>query len=163
MLYYASSNTYAFEELYSRFNKRIYGYFFSKLKSEDESVDLCQEFFKRIHVNRAKYHPGWKLEPWFFTIAHNMLISYLKKNNRRRTSELEENRMGKGPDEKKLTMLDIEKAVERLPSNQKDAVYLRYFRDYDFKDISDVIGKTPINTRKIISRGIKKLKEKLNA
>lgn len=50
--------------------------------------------------------------------------------------------------------------LEKIPSkDQQKAIHLRYFEDWSFEEIAEKLKTTPMNSRKLVSRGLKQLKE----
>jgi RNA polymerase sigma factor (sigma-70 family) len=161
LVLYAQSNYEAFNELYLRFAGKLYGYFISRLKSEDSAKDLLQEFFQRMHVKRGLYDPRFRAESWIFTMAHNLLMSHFRKEGRN-TVELKEN-AGRhdSEDSSEAIFRKIERAIETLPPEQKNIMKLRYFNDASYRELASKSGKTESNLRKILSRGIQNLRKVL--
>jgi RNA polymerase sigma factor (sigma-70 family) len=53
----------------------------------------------------------------------------------------------------------LEALVTQLPSPYRDAITMRFFGGMSTKEIAETLGKTENNTRQIIHRALKKLKE----
>ena len=54
---------------------------------------------------------------------------------------------------------DLE-SEKQLSENEKSALKERYYSDKDFSEIAQILKTSESNTRKIISRGLKKLRVK---
>jgi RNA polymerase sigma factor (sigma-70 family) len=161
MKLYAASNSSAFEEIYARFRGRIYGYFLSKLKSPDNAKDLLQEFFRKVHENRASYDPKFKLEAWFFTIAHNILVSFYRRKESKNV-DLKEN-LANAQNEKEetssITLPKLEEEIGKLSIDQQKILRERFFNDASYADLAKEYGKSEVSIRKILSRGVEKLRK----
>ncbi|MFH1729556.1 MAG: sigma-70 family RNA polymerase sigma factor [Pseudomonadota bacterium] len=160
MLLYRSSNYKAFELLYKRFKGKIFAYFINKTGNKNTAEDLLQDFFQIIHKKRGIYNPKYRVEAWFFTIAHNLFVSNYRKEKLRKHSSNVERLLS--PEENKV--IDIEKIEEQiltLTDEQKNAINSRYYEDLSFADIGTRLNKKEQNIRKIISRAIIKIKEGL--
>ena len=163
MLLYAGSKEEAFREIYARFSGRIYGYFLSKLRSKENSDDLVQEFFRKVHEHRSEYDPKYKVEAWFFTIARNLLFSFFRKSKH---GEIEFNENKIKPvitkaDDPSVDLARLEMALEKLPREEQKLLRLRYFNEAEFEELAERFGKTEVNIRKIISRSIEKIRKVL--
>lgn len=56
----------AFDELYRRYARRLYGFFFRMLGREGQlASDFTQELFLRVWAVRGRYECGRELCPWF--------------------------------------------------------------------------------------------------
>ena len=63
----------AFDELYRRYARRLYGFFFRMLGREGQlASDFTQELLLRVWAVRGRYECGRELCPWFFTMAYNL-------------------------------------------------------------------------------------------
>ena len=60
-----------------------------------------------------------------------------------------------------ITNFDIDNE-KSLTKKEKEAIKLRYLFDEDFEKISNTLGTTVLNSRKLVSRGLKKLKDKIS-
>jgi RNA polymerase sigma-70 factor (ECF subfamily) len=80
---YARGSEPAFNELFRRYERRAYGYFLRRVASEGRARDLYQELFLRLHRFRGTYDPKRPFEPWFFRIAHGVLIDDWRQRQRR--------------------------------------------------------------------------------
>lgn len=156
---YIANNEAAFNELYIRYSSKIFGYFKYKGCSNETSSDLIQDFFNDFHRGRSTYKKGFKLAPWIFTIAHNCLLRYAKRNNYKK-EELSENYSADLEEETHFDMDELWSAINKLPEAQKDVLKMRFFEDKEYSEISKKLSKTEVNVRKILSRAVSKLKQR---
>lgn len=80
---YATGSEVAFNELFRRYDGRAYGYFLRRVGSEARARDLYQELFLKLHRFRARYDPRRPFEPWFFHVAHSVMIDEWRRRQRR--------------------------------------------------------------------------------
>ena len=71
---YVHGDTAAFDELFRRYERQAFAFFIRRTRSADRSEDLYQELFLRIHRARHTYDARRAFAPWFFQIAHHLLI-----------------------------------------------------------------------------------------
>jgi RNA polymerase sigma-70 factor (ECF subfamily) len=69
----------AFEELVTRFQKRVYGFAYHHIRDAAEAHDLAQEIFVKLFRNLARYDPTRPFEPWFWRLAANTSINYRRR------------------------------------------------------------------------------------
>jgi len=162
MSFYQSGNYQAFEVLYHRSSGKVFQYLKGKVEAE-VAQDLLQEVFIKIHKAREQYSTQYPFLPWLFTISRNTLFDYFKSAKfSRKNSEvnLSDNEIeilnlepvGQGAE------VNLTSALSHLPENQRRAIELRYLHDWSFEKIADDIKTTPTNVRKLVSRGVKKLR-----
>lgn len=161
MTLYQNGDCLAFECLYERHSGRVFKYIKTKVTHSGHAQDLLQEVFMKVHRSRAKYALEYLFLPWIFTIARNTVVDFLKSSQRREstgtTSESFE--FSNTPAfSVETTEHDLAQALGTLPPEQKRAIELRYLNDWSFEKIAEEMKTTPVNSRQIISRGIKKIR-----
>jgi RNA polymerase sigma-70 factor (ECF subfamily) len=161
MALYQNGDFLAFECLYERHSGRVFQYLKTKVTHCRYAEDLLQEVFMKVHRSRTKYVSEYPFLPWIFTIARNTVVDFLKSSQRREspatTSESFE--FSNTPTISVETIeYDLAHALGTLPKEQKRAIELRYLNDWSFEKIAEEMKTTPVNSRQIISRGIKKIR-----
>ena len=71
---YVAGDSAAFNELFRRYERRAFAYFVKRTRSRERAQALYQELFLRLHRARDVYDSGRPFAPWFFQIAHHLLI-----------------------------------------------------------------------------------------
>lgn len=71
---YADGDEDAFDELFRRYEPRAFAYFVRRTGSVERARDLYQDLFLRLHRARDTYDPTRPFAPWFFQIAHRLLV-----------------------------------------------------------------------------------------
>ena len=68
----------AFDELWEKYNKRVY-YYFRRQFDEDTAEDLCQQTFMKVWQYLCSYCGKiQKPRPWIFAVAKNVKNDYLR-------------------------------------------------------------------------------------
>ena len=154
---YQSGENMAFEIIYSRYKDKVYAYVNKRLFDKNLVDDVYQSIFIKFHKSRQLYNNDYPLIKWIYTISRSELLDALKKNKVQFT-ELKDHQLVSDPEsQQEILDLDTEKS---LSSKEKEALKLRYYSEQDFSQISKILGTTEVNSRKLVSRGIKKLKTK---
>ncbi len=65
--------------LYSRYSNRLYNYIFRYLKTEEDTLDIIQEIFIKVWLNRKTLSSDSNIDAYLFTIAKNSVISTFRK------------------------------------------------------------------------------------
>src|SRR4051812_13361345 len=73
---YARGDAAAFETLYGRHKRGLFGYVLRSVKTRAEAEELFQEIWMRAIEARARYEPKAKFSTWLYTIAHHRLIDH---------------------------------------------------------------------------------------
>lgn len=69
----------AFDIIYKKYSKRLYGFVFRYIKNEVDTEEIVQEVFIKIWKSRDKLNVYSSFESFLFTIAHNATVNLLKK------------------------------------------------------------------------------------
>ena len=162
MLAYADGDMEAFEALYRRHNKRIFGYLMTKLKSPTEAEEVFQAIFSKLHVARGKYRQDIPFLPWIFTIARNTLIDHIRKRDAYlkhvTTSELAVETYAEQATTGPSGRIDVE-GLSSLTEAQRQALELRFNQGLSFAEIAELLQTSADNSRQIISRAIRQLRK----
>ena len=159
MSLYQAGDYAAFEVLYRRHAGRVYQYLRKKVSSSEVATDLAQETFEKLHKSRSSYSAQYPFLPWLFTISRNALVDHFKRAETRLTvptPDIEAHFTSADPSSESL---DIAPALSTLPANQRQAIEFRYLRDWSFKQIADHMDTSEDNARKLISRGMQRVRE----
>lgn len=128
----------AFVELYDRYNRRLYGYCVKMLKDKVLAEDLFQEVF--IRVSRKREHfKGGNFSGWLFAIARNLCLNAIR-DTVTHTSLDDIGPMMATTDD---NMYDetgeiLRDAIEKLPDDMKEALVLRVYSGFSYKEIADI-------------------------
>lgn len=150
----------AFTILYRRHSPKIYGFIRKKLSDERAAEDVFQATFLKLHTSRQQYNQEFLFLPWLFTICRTTIVDSFRKQARTKeianievieaSGEIEKDE--KYESEYSLPNLEI------LPTNQRQALELRYTNDLSFNQIAERLQTTPANIRQLVSRAIRKLR-----
>ena len=161
----AHSDAPAFQELLSRYQKRIFALAWRLCFDQTEAEDLTQETFLKIWKNAGSWRPEAKLETWIYRVLYNLFI-----DSRRRakgpTEELTEDlRSDEDTPEqalvKKRTAKEVARALNELPERQKEALVLCYYQEMKAKDAAETLSVSQSALEALLFRARQTLKEKL--
>lgn len=156
---YVQGNNMAFEVLYNRHQSRVYTYISKRVNDKEHVDEIFQNIFLKIHKVRGNYDSKYLFLKWLYTISRCEIIDFFKYK-KMVFEELDKNLSADSSHITESSQLDLEN-MNYLSESEKTALQLRYYSDKDFSEISKSLGVTPSNSRKIISRGLKKLRQKL--
>lgn len=162
MLAYGAGQEEAFVKLFERYNARIFNYLLRHLGDRARAEDLLQETFLRVHSHRKSYRPSAAFSTWIFTIATNLLRDSAVASRRRAQVIQAEASTGKA-----VTRADssepvaahtaksaeeacaesemafhIRKAVQALPSDQREVILLAKYEGLTFEEIAHILNIT---------------------
>ncbi len=161
MLRLKQGNRAAFDELYGRFNKKVYNYVFRFTGNRYVSEDVTQEVFVKMYVAAKNYEPTAKFSTWLFTIATNLAINEHHKNRKLESLEADAaHDEGLLPDDR-VILNDMEQdflnSIHSLPENQRTALLLRSYEGLDYTEIATVLKVSEKAVKSLLSRAREKL------
>ena len=160
MRMYQDGQMEAFETLYSRHSGRLYGFLRKRLRDRDAIDDVYQQTFLKLHNSRSQYDPTLPFLPWLFTITQSVMTDYLRKAVRDRNLRAEltlETEVTGAPGEPRNSNV-VSLPLSELSERQREAIQLRYEKDFSFDEIAEKLNTSPVNVRQILSRALKLLK-----
>ncbi len=169
----------AFNQLISRWEKRLYNYLLRLVRNREDALDLCQDAFLKAYRSLGALEDSEKFPQWLFRIAHNLAFSPLRRDTPLEQSEgwPEDDREGALPHPKTSTIsigsarsmfaleleLTVAKALGALAPEQQEAIALKVYHGFQFAEIA-VILSCPVSTVKSrIYAGFSQLREMLTA
>jgi len=111
-----------------------------------DADDLCQAAIERALKSREQWQPGTRLDNWMYKITRNIWI-----DNRRASArggfhaEIDDGVMQIADDshtrmEALMELTDVDRAMARLPDEQREAVMLVLVEGYAYKEAAEISG-----------------------
>ena len=163
----------AFEQLYDRHSRAIYGLVLRILQEARTAEEVVQDVFLQLWRNAAQYDASrGPFVPWLFTLARNRALDTLRlksEHQRRREDQTDElPSIAAAPEYEKA--LDEKRRAERvralvasLNPQQKRAIELAYFEGLSHSEIAAALKKPLGTVKSWIRNGLLRLKEELQA
>jgi RNA polymerase sigma factor (sigma-70 family) len=111
--------------------------------------DLCQMSLERALANRSKWQAGTRLDSWMYRIMRNLWIDQVRAGVRRRETFVGEEAGaatgGDGAQEAAVELSMVDRAMQSLPAEQREAVLLVMVEGYSYKEAADIAG-CPVGT-----------------
>lgn len=156
---FISGNSNSFSILLDRYQKRVYGFIYSKVHDPDLADDIFQDTFIKVvkNLRLGKYNDEGRFLSWVIRIAHNLIMDHYRKIKRlpKHESKIENfdvlDRLVEQSSTIEESMIetqihaDLSLLIEELPDSQKEVLRMRLFQDMSFKEIGEQTGVS-INT-----------------
>lgn len=135
----------AFETLYRQHAPRIYSLATRMAGSPDDGEDLLQEIFLQAHRKLASFKGDSSIGTWLYRLALNHCLDFVRSRQTkmsRVTDTLDEEASfePQAPRTTPVARLDLERAVQRLPSGCREAFVLHDIEGYDHKEVAGMLG-----------------------
>ncbi|MBN1357030.1 sigma-70 family RNA polymerase sigma factor [bacterium] len=141
----------AFETLYRRYRRQIFGFFINGTGCRELAEELYQELFMKIIQHAGNYRPTAAFRTWIFAIARNQLRDAYRRGSVRQimqsldssTAETANSPVEPPADKasnphRRIQDAEIRKIVlqtlRELPRHQREMFLLRESNGLDFKD-----------------------------
>lgn len=165
----------AFAELVYTYQDAVYNLSYRMLGESGEAEDAAQEAFLRAYNNLHRYDPNRSFKTWILSIASNHCIDRLRKRRLHYLSideplptsiNLALTSDEPGPEEalqREEFSEQIQLLLEDLSPDDRLAVVLRYWYDYSYTEIADIMDMTESAIKSRLFRARRTLADKLMA
>lgn len=180
MAQYQKGDNSAFQEIFRRHRRGVYGYILRYTGNEQESEEIFQDVFIKMHRAAPNWVPTAKLSTWLYTIVRNLCIDVHRKKRIRHTVSLDEKKED-GDDRSLYDVIAsdearpdhessdreigkiLEEALSKINEDQREVFLMREKSGFKFEEIAEILGVS-VNTVKSRMRyaleGLKKCLEK---
>jgi RNA polymerase sigma-70 factor (ECF subfamily) len=162
----------AFEILYERYHSAVLSYLYRMLGNVEDVESIGQEVFLRAFRFAPTYRYPQKFSTWLFTITRNLAINHSRRRKRspvRNITELNLEGVDISGDpyqvasratddlEKQEEIARVLKALDDLPTDQKEVIVLGVFQDMSYAQMEEITGTKAVTLRSRMFHGLKKL------
>lgn len=156
-----SNNKIAFEKLYIKYNKLVYGIAFSILKNKEASEDVVQSVFSKLYEMDKSKMPENKEASWLYTLTKNEAITFLRKKDNNIDLESIYNIEDKDNEINNIIdQVEFNRLIRGLNDKEKQIISLKILANLSFDEIGKLLGESTntikwryyksINTLKIV-------------
>jgi RNA polymerase sigma-70 factor (ECF subfamily) len=159
-LLYSEGDFRAFDQLLERNQQKLFSYILFVVHDPEVANDVFQETFVKVitKLQDGKYSDTGKFHFWLIRIAHNVIMdNYRHQKSAHFVEPTEDNDLNKLRSNDLMdinreneyvntqVMADVRRLMDALPAPQREVVYMRFYQDLSFKEISEITGVS-INT-----------------
>ena len=151
------------EQLVQRYADCILRLSYTYLHSAQDAEDICQETLLKALRRQEPFESEEHERAWVLRVAMNACKDMLRRSRLRSLVSLEDapelvapRVQSEAPEQGRMACaLD---AVMRLPASLRIAIYLRYYEEYEVRDIARALGCTEAAVAARLSRGRRRLR-----
>ena len=153
--------------LYEEYYDKIARYAYLRIGDKAEAEDLAGEVFLRALESLKSYKErGVPMQSWLFRIAHNLVVDYLRKRQKRKTVPIDDVQIESGMNpamvvENKIEMERVTKAMGQLTQQQREVLGLRFFGGLTSEETGRALNKSDGAVREMQRAAIEKLRKLL--
>lgn len=162
----------AFSLIYERYSSAVLSYLYRMLGNVEDVESIGQEVFLRAYRFAPTYRFPEKLSTWLFTITRNLAINNARRRKRspvRNLTELNLEGVEVSSDpyqvaraatdnvETQEEIARVLRALEDLPTDQKEVIVLGVFQDLSYAQMEAITGTKAVTLRSRMFHGLRKL------
>jgi RNA polymerase sigma-70 factor, ECF subfamily len=141
----------AFAELVYAYQDAVYNLCYRMLYDRVEAEDAAQEAFLRAYLHLQRYDPARSFKTWVLSIASNYCIDRIRRRRMQWLSlddplpNLTLREDEPEPEDIAITREQsaaLQTMLAKLPPDYRAAVVLRYWYDYSYVEIADILDTT---------------------
>jgi RNA polymerase sigma-70 factor (ECF subfamily) len=137
-----------FGVLYDRYTAKVYQKCVGMTRDKELAHDLTHDIFLKAFVNLSKFDHRSKFGTWLYSITYNYCMDHLRKGQRRRTTELDEERYEEADVqedryEQELLSLRADRlssVLEALEPGDRATLLMKYQDELSVKEMMEVLG-----------------------
>jgi RNA polymerase sigma-70 factor (ECF subfamily) len=155
----------AFEALYRRYARPVFGLALRRLGDRMRAEDAVQETFAAIWRSARTYKPDRGAgAPWLYAVARNAIVDRSRSRNDVPDEIPDSPSPDLGPDERaeaSYVSWRVHRALEDLPENEREVIELAYYGNLSQSEVADYLN-IPLGTVKTRTRsGLSRLADVL--
>jgi RNA polymerase sigma-70 factor (ECF subfamily) len=160
----------AFRVIVETHGRAVYNIAYRYAADRDAAFDLSQEIFLHAHKNLSRYDRARPFEPWFFRVAMNFAMNWVRGRRKGEVSldsfegdatpAVDENPPGERI-ERAEEALKVRAAVSALPEPYRQIVALRYLEGMSLEEVGEILELPEGTVKNRLFRARDMLKERL--
>lgn len=168
---YAAGDEHAFEHLYSRHKGAVYRYFLRQCSDQGTAEELYQDVWVKLINAKDRYKDDAKFTTWLFSIAHNHLVDWYRKQGRKLDDvsssddmpepEAQANWQPDNNFERRRLAKVLTEAVAALPAEQSEVFLLNQEGGLTVKEIAGILNISHEAAKSRYRYATKKLRQRL--
>jgi RNA polymerase sigma-70 factor, ECF subfamily len=151
----AGGDRLAFEDLYRRYARAVFGLALRRLGDRGRAEDAVQETFASIWRSARSYRPDrGPGAPWLYAVARNAIVDRSRARGETPAEVPEEASREPGPSdlaEQSWASWRVHRALEDLPEREREVIELAYWSGLSQSEVADFLH-IPLGTVKTRTR-----------
>jgi RNA polymerase sigma-70 factor, ECF subfamily len=150
----------AFDELYGRYVRPVFGLALRRLRDRQRAEDAVQETFAAVWRSAQSYRPErGPAAPWLYTVARNAIIDRQRARVEQPSEVPDYASSEPGPldlAEASYVSWRVHRALEELPEKEREVLELAYWSELSQSEVAEYLhiplGTVKTRTRSALSR-----------
>lgn len=163
-----AGNMLAFDALYNKYNRKIFNFAVSILKSTEDAENILQDVFLKLWLNRNNIEKGSSVRYYIFSIAYNSSITIIRERMKesrffetlKRIQNIELDPVNLELEYKEMEGR-LNEIIESLPARQKEVYILHKVEGLKYSEIAEKLNISVNTIENHMSRALKTIRERL--
>jgi RNA polymerase sigma-70 factor (ECF subfamily) len=160
---HVAGDRFAFEELFGRHHRRLYRLARRRTRSPEDADDAVQDAMLAAHRGAATFRHDAAVGSWLHRIVVNACLDRLRRAAAHPTTALIDERAIGDRTAEVDTVLEVHRALMRLPVEQRAAVLAVDMHGYSVADAAALLGVAEGTVKSRCARGRARLTRLLHA
>jgi RNA polymerase sigma-70 factor, ECF subfamily len=147
----------AFEQIVLRHQASAWSIAYRFVGNREDAEDLVQDAFLRLLTAAPRYRPTASFRTYFSRIISHLCLDHIQKKRPLTSDKLPEYEdpapLPDGVMVGEEQAMAVRRGMSMLPSNQRLAIILRYYEDYNYREIAVAMDTTEKAVERLLARG----------
>ncbi|MFN8430400.1 MAG: RNA polymerase sigma factor [Spirosomataceae bacterium] len=161
-LYVDTQRNIYFEELYDRYANKVYRKCYSFVYNQEKAQDFTHDIFLKLIVKIGTFKETSKFSTWLYSITYNYCMDQIRVKKKQKEYALDDSYDIEDTDDAGLDELQSQrlyKSLEKMPSDEKALLLMKYQDDFSIKDISETLNISESAVKMRLLRSKEKLRK----
>jgi RNA polymerase sigma-70 factor (ECF subfamily) len=149
----------AYQKIVVKYMQTAYYIALGFVHNQEDARDLSQDAFIRAFRKIKQFDPDRRFFPWFYKLLKNLCLDHIKRRQRCHEVPLDTVQIVREEKEDRELKMVMWRGIEELPFEQREIIILRYFRQYSYEEIAEIMDKPMGTVMSSLFYAKKKLKE----
>lgn len=158
---FVSGDKKSFEILVEKYTDDLINFIRKYVQRVDIAEDIAQDVFVYLLVNKPKFDFKYELKTYLYTIARSRALNSIKKEKKYVYEDGNIDVYNNNDFEQIEDNLDFSRALDKLPLNYKDVLYLLEIEKLKYNEVCMILNKTLPQVKITAYRARLKMKKEL--
>lgn len=157
----------AFEQIYNTHFSSLYNYGFRFCGSSPQAKDAVHQLFVKLWDHKENLSTPVSIRHYLIKSLRNILLDHYKSDSRNKALDAVVTNFSEQPSEFLLIQENISleqhrylsQALAKLTKRQREAIYLKFFENLSYDEISSTMSLTVSSVYNLISKAIEVLRK----
>jgi RNA polymerase sigma-70 factor (ECF subfamily) len=151
-----------FSDYVIKYKENHYRLAYSYVHNADDALDIVQEsIYKAIASIDSLKNPDY-MKTWFYRILVNTSIDLIRKQKKAVIVDEEILSSYDSGAVDNYQDIDLQRALDSLPDNYRNAIVLRYFEDLKIEEVAEILNENVNTVKTRLYKSLEMLRIKMN-